>query len=285
MSLYRPCFGPWRNLMNLWRYVMMRMERMGTPMPVLGMDNADFNNQELKDDAQDELENVRASEFASLVYPLGPDGKSVLSWFGGEAPSSDVIDLARYFTWEVLSAGVAQYLALGTTSTSSRNVGDTIARVFWRTLHVIARELAAPINDTSDFAPAGSIRWFVDNNFGPQASYPSLYAPIPRAESFEALANGLKLMKEGTWLHPLPQDELMLRDELQMPQPTPDQVETMQEAARIAALPELRQYHLESPVLKQNEARDRLGAEPVAGGDRFVSDIKAEQEAAMDRDD
>lgn len=232
MPLIRPAYGPWRNILDLWRYVMIRMERMATPTPAFGLDDANFNNAVVKDHLQEVSENWRASAWSHLVYPRGPDGQNRVEFVGGSAASDDIVQLCRYFAWEILSAGAGQFLALGTTSTGSRSVGDVQARVFWRSLQAVVRENNEPINDRLG-RTHGSIRWLVDNNLGPQKVYPRLVAPVPRAETLESFAKAMLTLKQAGFLVGTAEDNMMLRDEQQLPQLGDEHIAAIEEAIEI----------------------------------------------------
>jgi hypothetical protein len=224
LSILRSCFGPWRAILDIWRYAGMRFDRSAVPTLVAALSDAEFNDDAIKDHYEEIGRGLRASPHAYAV--MHKDSR--LELLGGNPGADDLVQMARYYAWEILSAGAAQFLALGTTDTGSRAVGSVQARVYWRSLKALVAEIAGPVNDISRAAPRGTIKRLVDMNFGPQRAYPELYAAVPRAETLQELAGALTLLTQGGFLHARASDQAMLRDEIDFPGLTPEDADEIE---------------------------------------------------------
>jgi len=214
-SLFRAAYAPWQAIQDIWRYAKMRMWRSAVPLLTMHMDAEAWEDEVYKDDAAEFMSQEGPDIENFLLARSAEGGKSPFEMHLGSSPSNDLIDLARYFEWQIYSIGLQQYQALGTGSVGARAVGDVQSRVYWRSLKAFTEMLLRAINDTSAFAPWGSIRRLVEMNFGPQEVYPQAYLPVPRADSFEGFATAMKTLADGPapWLHPTARDERQLREE------------------------------------------------------------------------
>ena len=216
ISILRPCFGPWTNIKDLWRYAGIRFARMATPLPVIHADDKVYQNTILKDDLGDTLENLIADINSFMVLPKGAE----FAFVGGEVPSSDIIEMLHYYERTILSVGLAQWIGF---DGGNRSVTDTQARAYWKSLKAVVRTMVLAENDTSEFAPLGSIKRLIDANFGPQKHYPQLYATVPRSDTFKGMADAMSALVSSGMHRPTVSDHRQMREEWDYPAMTPEE--------------------------------------------------------------
>jgi hypothetical protein len=236
------------------REQMLRAINVGTMREACGIPIATMDKDVVLTEAQrGELFKLLANnvfnEHAACVMPAGVS----MEWvYSPAANKGHVIELWEKLGLAVLGQLQAQQVALGTSNTGSRAVGevhDSVANAF---AEGVVANIEAAINGVGNRPYTGLLRKLVMANWGPQQAYPKLKLTLKQAKlSAQDFATAGKTMRDGklitVWRL---EDENGAREKLGMSSITEDEWDEAQaksEAAAAALAKSLEQSQTQPP--------------------------------------
>jgi hypothetical protein len=170
-SLLRPAYSLWKIKVALLIADAIGYDRFASGIPII------YYPPDQAKKAADIGRSMRSHERAYLRFPA-PDPENLEgnqdqndTWsvriLKAADSLGDPVPRLRHYDQQMLGAGLAQFMALGTTETGARAVGDVLSRPYHLSLNAHAEMLA---EELSDQLIARLVRW----NFGPRVDYPML---------------------------------------------------------------------------------------------------------------
>ena len=187
--------------------------REGAGLPIARAEEyAELLDKEQRDQMFTTLSNLVGHEAAAVVMPKG----WTVEWiYSPGADKGGILDLWHRLGLTILQLFQAQQLALGTSDTGSRAVGEVHAGSSGSFIKGVTSQIEATFNGRGTRAYEGIIRKIVDWNWGPQRSYPRLKIDVqPPQLRLPELITALKDAVEAGLITPDVQVENNLRDQL-----------------------------------------------------------------------
>lgn len=223
ISLMRQAYGPHQIKMQIWRALGIGAEREALGFPVARFGEDSFDDGDLKDQVEEVMRGWRTHE---QWYAMVPDTVKFEVIANANSARTDLVELCRYLNFEILSSILAQFLALGSTSTGSRATSDTHVRVWRGAFKSFVHHVVEPFNDVSGRVKhQGLIKELVDLNFGPQDFYPEVFGVVPRAETFKEVADSMAVLSNADFLRANDKDRQQIRQELDLVGVSDDSIE------------------------------------------------------------
>lgn len=204
LSLLRSAYPHWYWRQNLYKIDAIQKERHGIGIPYAELPpNATTDDKKF---AKILVENLRTNEKSGFVKPFGWD-VGFLEVHGNQV---DVLESAQHHGVMILMNVLAQFVALGTSESGSRAVGNVQEDIFVKSTHYLADLVRGIINK---FA----IPQLVDFNFN-GAAYPELHVRrLGDTSDMRALSVSLRNLIEVGALTPTPELEHFLRKSQDLP--------------------------------------------------------------------
>lgn len=202
-SLIRSSYRAWMERDVIRKTRLWHHDRFGAGTPVANYpENAGDDDKSAIDAA---LQTFRAGSRSFMAFPHGTE----FQLFGGATSSNDPTAELASLAAEIAKNTLSQVTEFGTQgNTGNRSLGESANHVLLTALQGIAEDVAAIVQ-------RGLIRPFVQWNFGDRAEVPMLAVRVSLAGVEEMLANLEKAKSIGVALQP--EDELAVRDELELP--------------------------------------------------------------------
>ena len=172
ISSLRMAYQPWYVKQALYRITSIAAERNSMGVPVL---KASLNpSREDMDNAQTWVQNLSVNEQTSMVLPNG--WEFMLQGISGRI--YDPMPFIQHMSEQIVRSGLAMFMALGSSQTGSRALGNTMVDFFQMSLTATAHAICDAISQST-------IRRLVDFNFsrdkqslsGAPVPYPRLHIP------------------------------------------------------------------------------------------------------------
>lgn len=204
-GLWRSMYRPWYFKDALLRIMGIGIERnlLGVPVAVAG-DGAQADD---KSAMKTILSRLRAADDAAVVLPKG----WTLDWFESTRTPLDAMPFLHYQDSQIALAGLAQMLNLGLQQHGTQAVGSVHSEHFQAALESDARWIEANLQRQL------VKRWCL-LNYGEGLKCPELRHRTIRARDIGAWTSALQQLVSGGFLHPTPDDEEKLRDEMELPE-------------------------------------------------------------------
>lgn len=243
----------------LLKLIGVTLQREGAGIPIVEGDKDAKLTAEQRDQLVELMDALVFHEGASAVLPAGWQ----LKWtFSGGANKGHVLEVWRELGIVVLQQLGAQQLALGTSNTGSRSVGEVHDARTAVKVQQILTVLEAVLNG-DDGEPFQGLapricRW----NWGPQAAYPRVKLTMLRGElPVGELATAASTAKAAGIFTPTYRDEVAFRSKAGLPPISEEEREEAKEAAAALA-PQLPGMPSSPPKPEPEEGGD---AEPKSG--------------------
>lgn len=222
----RYAYKAWTFKQQIERLNLLGIDRFGVGTPVAvageGWSQADYDKLGIY---------LSAWRSGSNTYLVSPPGGQVSILAQNGTLIASVLEWVRYYHIGISLMWLMQGQNLSLNSQSgARALGDTMYDEAATAVQSDNDQLAAIINEQI-------IVPLVDANFGPQESYP-LFNPTQRARDTQVIGQVLQQLVTAGCLHPTPQDEAYIREQLRLPTISLDelqQAETERKAQTAAA--------------------------------------------------
>lgn len=168
ISALRTAYQAWWTKNALYRITSIAAERnaMGIPVITAGLNPA----KEDMDLAKNWVSNLAVNENSGLTLPNG----WLLEIMGIKGRIYDPLPYIQHMSEQIVRSGLAMFMALGTTQSGSRSLGNTMVDFFQMSLQATATKICGTMNE-------GTIRRLVDFNYqrgaGKNIPYPRLIVP------------------------------------------------------------------------------------------------------------
>lgn len=237
-SVFRPVhYIAGKVMPTLLKIVGVTLQREGAGIPtVTAVDKDAKLTPEQRSELVKLLANATFHENINAVMPAGWK----LDWiFSQGANKGHVLDIWRQLGVVVLQTCGAQQMALGTSDTGSRSVGETHnARGAVKPRKVL-RNIESVLNGDSRETFTGLIPRLCRFNWGEQAAYPKVKLTMMRSElSAKEMADAAVSAKSAGLLTPRLEDENALRERMSLPPITEEERAKMLQPAAAGVPPE-----------------------------------------------
>jgi hypothetical protein len=200
----RHCVKAWTFKSQIEKLNLLHIDRFGVGLPVV--EEGEGWSQADRDRMATFLKAWRSGGGNFLMHPSGgaitvvsDDGKTTLS----------MLEWVKYYDLAIAKTYLTQSSELGSTQTGSRAVGQTMVEQLGSLVQADCEELGSLINERL-------IKQLVDWNFGPQEFYPA-FTPSARVRANSQLVAMAKPLYDIGMLHARPEDEVYVRDALELP--------------------------------------------------------------------
>lgn len=246
----RHCYKGWKFKTQIERLNLLHIDKFGVGTPV-AEEGEGWSTAE-RDRLAAYLESWRSGANNYILHPMG--GKiSIVSDEGKSTMSA--LEWVKYYNLAVAKTYLTQATELGSTETGARALGESFFDQLGGIVQADCEELAALINNQL-------IVPLVRYNFGEQDAYPT-FAPSQRVKAGAGIATMMKQMIDAGIVHVRPEDEMFVRDLLELPSVSIDDLKTEQEARDAKAADISRQTV--GPGPGDGQPNRKPGSPPAAG--------------------
>ena len=192
VSLLRPVWALHELKTMLLKLLSIAFEREALGIPIATVGEGGASTEQL-DDVAALLENLRAHQ---KQYGILPHGFEVDWYFnsGGAASRDAILSAVRYIDEQILHAGLAQFIGLGSTATGSRAVASEQTDLFWMVENGIAAHMASAFSGVGRGPTSGVLRQLAFLNHGEQSAYPYMKVSGIEANSLGEFSESLQRM-------------------------------------------------------------------------------------------
>lgn len=205
MSLYRGIYRPWRILSNLEVLHGIALERFGTGVPVFELGESVGLTPDDEQTLQDAIASLRQNEEAGVITPAG------VTFRFAESPglsSGDYLETVRYLRLVILSTMLADFLGLGTQSSSGAfALGQDKSELFLLALNTYQDRVTDALNRQA----VRKLFRYPANRFPGMTKPPILSLPAVRRYDLQSLSTFMSVLNNMNLLTPSPADEAHLR--------------------------------------------------------------------------
>lgn len=209
-SMLRACYRNWEMKKYLYKIEAASHERQGLGVPYAKMPPGAGENQEKK--AAKILRNLRAHEKAFVTYP---NNWEVGFLDMGSKSIRDQQPAIAHHNREIVKAGLAQFLDLGSQKTGSHALSSDQSSLFLKSLEAVANIITSTVNKQM-------IKQLVDFNYNGVVNYPAIdFAKIDPVE-VDKISKAYLDLVQANGINPTKNDENYLRALLGLPEYDPD---------------------------------------------------------------
>lgn len=220
-SMLRAAYKHWYFKNNFYKIDALAFERQGLGVPMIKMPAGYTESDERK--ATIAMQNLRANEAGYLLLPPGYEAEFMNM---GSSTTRDPQNSINHHNKEILQSVLAQFLELGSTSSGSGShaLSADHSDLFLKAVESLANIISSTVNKDL-------IEELVDLNFNDVKTYPKLeYAGITKND-VAAIATAYSTLVTSGGIKPIPGDQPYLRALLDLPAPTQEDIDAMDDAA------------------------------------------------------
>jgi phage gp29-like protein len=226
-GMWRSMYAPYYIKQALLKILSIGIERnlLDVPVGKLGGRSVSGGNTET---ARKKLLTIlrrwRAAEDAAVVLADGEE----LEFIGSQRSLMDAMPFLHFQNFQIAIAGLATFLNLGQSSVGTQALGSELAKVFQDAENANAHWIADTLN-------AQLVKRWVQLNYRAGLRAPKIaFRPI-RARDLGTWANALNTLAGGGFLHTTVDDELQIREEMELPAIEREQLEKLQQERQAQA--------------------------------------------------
>lgn len=231
VSLLRPAYKHWYLKDKIERLDAIAQERHATGLPIVYPPEAGDLDEDVIDELEAKLENIRQGELGYLVMP-GPHaahsehGRGWLfemQGMGGPQNSGrDAQPSLQYHTDKIAAAMVTEFMRIGQSGTGARATAYVQQDPFLAAVEAFASTVVEPtLNVGGDTASDGIVERIVNLNMGPQDAYPRVVLSLVDATSLAELGDLVQKLVAANALQPDEPLEDYLRERTDLPPADP----------------------------------------------------------------
>ena len=257
-SILRPAWTSWYYVKNLQNIEAISLERMGAGLPVItppegaDMGGADGDNAELV------VRNIRQDQQAGVVLPPpngeGDHNKWHLELLSAAGTSmSDFDNVISRYEKRILMTTLSQFLMLGQDNVGALATFEGGDDLFTRSINSLADNIAAT------FTQYAIPRLLKLNGIDDANGIKLEHTP---ADSVDPESIAAFLQQAGTFVTWTPEDEIMLRDLLGLPEKSVEELEEVQEEDRARKAEAVRAFQERRGEVDENAAHYAVDRHP-----------------------
>ncbi len=229
ISILRSAYKPWVYKEMIEKISAIAFERHGVGVPVAYIPREREGDEELAEEIEGFLQNLRAGEQSYILFP-GPRTTGNIPGFdfeivgmtGAVPPFKEMLE---YYRGEIAGALLARFKELGHAQTGARATANVQSEVWYNVLHAIARYI-------EDVANA-SLRRLIDLNYPDVERYPKLKASGIESRNILELAQSLALLQGSELLYPDTGTRAWVRGAIDAPAEDEEEAEMMRQQQQL----------------------------------------------------
>lgn len=211
-------FGLWRSMYPHWwiKSALYKIVNIGIERNLIGVPYAEEPEGAQVDEKAAILRvlaRLRAAEDGAFTIPNGWE----VGWFEATRNPIDAIPYIQHHNFQIAVAGLCTFLTMGQTAVGTQALGSELAKIFELAEEANASGIEEQINQQL-------VKRWCAYNYGDGLRCPRVKHAKISSRDLAAWTNALNTLATGGFLHPVVDDEEMIRDTFDLPKIERDQL-------------------------------------------------------------